>query len=87
MVEAQKDERKENRGDRRFIQRVRIADILPKRKDIRIADIIRSDMCSNADIPKLYEIPNPAFKNKRYLSRFNLTYERKNCYGKQNKNL
>ena len=44
---------------------------------------------SNADIPKLYEIPNPAFKNKRYLSRFNLTYdyERKNCYGKQNKNL
>jgi len=64
-----------------------IADILPKRKDIRIADIISSDMCSNADIPKLYEIPNPAFKNKRYLSRFNLTYERKNCYGKQNKNL
>jgi len=64
-----------------------IADIPTKRKDIRIADIIRSDMCSNADIPELYEIPNPAFKNKRYLSRFNLTYERKNCYGKQNKNL
>jgi len=66
-----------------------IADIPTKRKDIRIADIIliRSDICSNADIPKLYEIPNPAFKNKRYLSRFNLTYERKNCYGKQNKNL
>ena len=54
-----------------------IADIPTKRKDIRIADIISSDMCSNADIPKLYEIPNPAFKNKRYLSRFNLTYERK----------
>ena len=35
-----------------------IADILPKRKDIRIADIIliRSDICSNADIPELYEI-------------------------------
>ena len=34
------------------------SDILPKRKDIRIADIIliRSDICSNADIPELYEI-------------------------------
>ena len=53
-----------------------------------IADIPNgSYLRSNADIPKLYEIPNPAFKNKRYLSRFNLTYERKNCYGKQNKNL
>ena len=35
-----------------------IADIPTKRKDIRIADIIliRSDICSNADIPELYEI-------------------------------
>ena len=35
-----------------------IADILPKRKDIRIADIIliRSDICSNADIPELGDI-------------------------------
>jgi len=35
-----------------------IADILPKRKGIRIADIIliRSDMCSNADIPELDDI-------------------------------
>ena len=67
-----------------------IADIPTKWKDIRIADIIipnGSYLRSNADIPKLYEIPNSAFKNKRYLSRFNLTYERKNCYGKQNKNL
>ena len=33
-------------------------DILPKRKDIRIVDIIliRSDICSNADIPELNEI-------------------------------
>jgi len=36
-----------------------IADILPKRKDIRIADIIiliRSDICSNADVPELCAI-------------------------------
>ena len=34
-----------------------IADIPTKWKDIRIADIIliRSDICSNADIPELYE--------------------------------
>lgn len=34
------------------------ADITPKWKDIRIADIMpnRSDICSTADIPKLYEI-------------------------------
>ena len=33
-------------------------DILPKRKDIRIVDIIliRSDICSNADIPELGNI-------------------------------
>ena len=30
----------------------------------------------------LYEIPNPAFRNKRYLYRFNLTYERRNHYEK-----
>jgi len=36
---------------------IRIADIPTKWKDIRIADIIliRSDICSNADIPELYE--------------------------------
>ena len=35
-----------------------IADITPKWKDIRIADIIPngSYLCSNADIPKLYKI-------------------------------
>ena len=35
-----------------------IADITPKWKDIRIADIIPngSYLCSNADIPKLCEI-------------------------------
>jgi len=42
MEEVQKDERRENRGDGRFIQRDmrNIADITPKWKDIRIADII-----------------------------------------------
>ena len=42
MEEVQKEERKENRGDGRFIQRMymcNIADIIPKWKDIRIADI------------------------------------------------
>ena len=35
-----------------------IADITPKWKDIRIADIIPngSDICSTADIPELYEM-------------------------------
>ncbi|NQE54596.1 hypothetical protein C5S29_13485 [ANME-1 cluster archaeon GoMg3.2] len=35
-----------------------IADITPKWKDIRIADIMpnRSDICSTVDISKLYEI-------------------------------
>jgi len=44
--EAQKDERAENRGDRRFIQRMymrNIADIIPN----------GSDICSTADIPEL----------------------------------
>ena len=38
----QKEERKENRGDGRFFQRMymrNIADIIPKWKDIRIAEI------------------------------------------------
>jgi len=35
-----------------------IANITPKWKDIRIADIIPNggDICSNVDIPELYEI-------------------------------
>ena len=43
-------------------------DILPKRKDIRIVDIIliRSDICSNADIPELAKtsLQNLNSKNK-----------------------
>jgi len=50
MVEAQKDERKENRGYRSSIQRDvymrNIANIIPNRSYLR----------SNADIPKLSEI-------------------------------
>jgi len=58
MEEAQKEERKENRGNGSFIQRdvyVQYCGITPKWKDIRIADIIPngSYLCSNADIPKL----------------------------------
>ena len=36
-----------------------IADITPKWKDIRIANIIPngSDICSTADIPELYAMP------------------------------
>jgi len=64
MEEAQKDERKKNRGDGSFIQRMymrNIADITPKWKDIRIADIIPngSYLRSNADIPKLCENSSP----------------------------
>jgi len=60
-MEVQKEERKENRGDGRFIQRTymrNIADIISKWKDIRIADIIpnRSNICSTADIPELCAI-------------------------------
>ena len=43
MEEAQKEERKENRGNGSFIQRdvyVQYCGITPKWKDIRIADII-----------------------------------------------
>ena len=43
-----------------------IADIIPKWKDIRIADIIPngSYLCSNVDIPKLYAIPPRSLKMK-----------------------
>jgi len=52
MEEVQKEERKGNRGDGRFIQRMymrNIMDIIPKWKDIRIADI-----------PELSEMSKPA---------------------------
>jgi len=38
-MEVQKGERKENRGDGRFIQRMYMRNIADIRKDIRIADI------------------------------------------------
>jgi len=46
-----------------------IADITPKWKDIRIADIIPngSDICSNADIPELCLIPPPRLFSKYLL--------------------
>ena len=40
MEEVQKEERKENRGDGRFIQRMYMRNIASIWKDIRIADII-----------------------------------------------
>ena len=49
MEETQKDERKENRGDRvssRGMYMRNIADIIPN----------GSDICSTADIPELYAI-------------------------------
>ena len=53
MEEAQK-EGKSSRG----MYMCNIAGITPKWKDIRIADIIPNGcyLCSDADIPKLYEI-------------------------------
>jgi len=39
MEEVQKEERKENRGDGRFIQRMYMRNIAGIWKDIRIADI------------------------------------------------
>ena len=66
MEEVQKDERKKNREmgvSFRGMYMRNIAGIIPKWKDIRIADIIPNGgyLCSNADIPKLSDIP-PAFK-------------------------
>ena len=55
----QKEERKENRGDGIFIQRMYMRNIADtKWKDIRIADIILNgnNICSTADIPELYAI-------------------------------
>jgi len=63
MEEVQKDERKiEEMGvSFRGMYMCNIAGITPKWTDIRIADIIPngSYLRSNADIPKLSEIPNP----------------------------
>jgi len=62
MEEAQKDERKkEEMGvSSRGMYMRNIAGIIPKWKDIRIADIIpnRDDICSSADILELSEIAN-----------------------------
>jgi len=58
MEEVQKEERKENRGDGRFIQRMYMRNIADIWKDICIADIIPngSDICSTADMPELGDI-------------------------------
>jgi len=59
-MEVQKGERKENRGDGRFIQRMYMRNIAGIWKDIRIADIIPngSNICSTADIPELSDMHN-----------------------------
>jgi len=58
MVEVQKEERKGNQGDERFIQRMYMRNIADIWTDIRIADIILngSNICSTADIPELGDI-------------------------------
>ena len=62
-MEVQKGERKENRGDGRFIQRMYMRNIADIRKDIRIADIPDgSYLHSNTDIPKLGDISRSRLK-------------------------
>jgi len=70
MEEAQKEERKENRGNGSFIQRdvyVQYCGYNTKMEGYthcRYNTIPNgSYLCSNADIPKLYEMPEPTCKS------------------------